>query len=216
MSVFPVTSVTLLQKMAAEVTGERESAWARFFALYQPAMRKFVEWHGGVEDPDDVVQMVLEKLVNVLKNRQYDHQKANFRSYLSTMIRNAMFSLYRKSAARGGGLNVSLDEILDAQLDPDAHGGFHKLDASLICSANQLDQIDLHWARACHDTAVEHVLTKTAMSARNREIYREYVIKARPAAEVAREFGVTKNLVGQIKFRVDRAIEGIELEFACA
>ena len=30
MSVFPMTSMTLLQKIAVEITGEREAAWIRF------------------------------------------------------------------------------------------------------------------------------------------------------------------------------------------
>ena len=36
MSAFPETSLTLLRKIAVQVTGEREAAWVRFFGLPYP------------------------------------------------------------------------------------------------------------------------------------------------------------------------------------
>jgi len=45
MSLFPPTSLTLLQKLAVEVTGGNEASWVRFFNLYTPAIRRFVEWN---------------------------------------------------------------------------------------------------------------------------------------------------------------------------
>ena len=47
MNVFPATSQTLLQKLAAQITGERESAWVRFFGLYEPAIKRFVWQRDG-------------------------------------------------------------------------------------------------------------------------------------------------------------------------
>ena len=63
MSVFPETSATLLAKLSARITGEDEAAWARFFELYEPAIRRFVELRGMGGDPDDVVQEVFLRLV---------------------------------------------------------------------------------------------------------------------------------------------------------
>jgi len=212
MSVFPDTSLTLIQKLAFEVTGIREAAWYRFFSLYQPAMRKFIEWHFDGHDPDDVVQTVFAKLAQKLQQGIYDPTKGSFRSFLSTMIRNEVYSLYRKAQVRGYGENVSLDEIEEDQIDPEMRGEYHCVDHALVCQAVQIDQIDLEWARACHESAVDHVLTKTAMSEKNKAIFREHVLLGRSATEVAKEFGVTKNLVGQIKFRVEHAIKQVELE----
>ena len=61
MSLFPLTSLTLLQKLAVEKTGGNEASWVRFFNLYTPAIRRFVEWNDHVHDPDDVVQEVYLK-----------------------------------------------------------------------------------------------------------------------------------------------------------
>ena len=66
MSAFPETSLTLLRKIAVQVTGERESAWVRFFGLYEPAIKRFVAYHDSAHDPDDVAQDIFLKLVNVV------------------------------------------------------------------------------------------------------------------------------------------------------
>ena len=58
MSSFPSTSQTLLEKLAAEITGGGGAAWTRFFELYTPAMKHFVRQIDHVHDPDDVVQDV--------------------------------------------------------------------------------------------------------------------------------------------------------------
>ena len=106
-----MTSMTLLQKIAVEITGEREAAWIRFFDLYTPAIRKFVEWHDSTHDPDDVIQDIYIKLVDVVQCGKYDSSKGTFRAFLATMIRNHLVSLYRKESVRGGGLHMSIDEI---------------------------------------------------------------------------------------------------------
>ena len=66
MSAFPETSMTLLKKIAVQVTGEREAAWVRFFGLYEPAIKRFVAYHDSTHDPDDVVQDIFLKLVNIV------------------------------------------------------------------------------------------------------------------------------------------------------
>ena len=76
MSAFPVTSLTLLQKIAVQVTGEREAAWVRFFGLYEPAIKRFVAYHDSTHDPDDVVQDIFLKLVNVCSLADTIRQKA--------------------------------------------------------------------------------------------------------------------------------------------
>lgn len=198
MSFFPPTSLTLLQKLAVEVTGGNEAAWVRFFALYTPAIRRFVEWNDKTHEPDDVIQDVYLKLVEILRAGTYQPDKARFRTFLATLIRRHLISLYRKDQARGGDRNFSLDELVEEPTVPPTQG----------------DALDRQWAEAKHAAAIEHVLTKTAMSQRNKQVYRAHVLEGRTADDVAAAFGITKNLVGQIKFRVEKAIAIIEDEFA--
>lgn len=196
MSLFPPTSLTLLQKLAIEVTGESEAAWVRFFALYTPAIRRFAEYNDSTHDPDDVVQDVYMKLVEVMRSGKYRPERAKFRTFLAMLIRHELIALYRKDQARGGAANVPIDDVAD----------------ELAVPAGQAERVDLDWARAKHEAAVEHVLTKTAMSAQSKAVYRAHVLEGKSADEVAAQFGITKNLVGQIKFRVDKAVAIIEEE----
>ena len=196
MSAFPVTSLTLLQKIAVQVTGEREAAWVRFFGLYEPAIKRFVAYHDSTHDPDDVVQDIFLKLVNVVQSGGYDSSKGSFRSFLATMIRRHLVSLYRKDQARGAGLHVDIDDVEPAM------------------PANVAEQIDAKWRMARHQSAIERVLTKTAISAQSRAVYRAYVEDEMPLDKVAAKFAITPAAVYKIKSRVEQMASIIEEEFA--
>jgi len=211
MSLFPPTSVTLLQKLAVEVTGGNEASWVRFFNLYTPAIRRFVEWNDYVHDPDDVVQEVYLKLVEIIRAGKYDPDKAHFRTFLALLIRHQLIALYRKDQARGGKANVSLDAL--CVTDNDGRARTPSAPPELAIPATQSDEIDLSWAKAKHEAAVAHVLTKVAMKAQSREIYRAYVIENRPMDEIVASFGVSSDIVYKVKYRVDKMIEAVEAEY---
>ena len=196
MSAFPETSMTLLKKIAVQVTGEREAAWVRFFGLYEPAIKRFVAYHDSTHDPDDVVQDIFLKLVNIVQSGGYSSGMGSFRAFLATMIRRHLVSLFRKDRARGAGLHVDIDDV-----EPSV-------------PADVAEQIDIKWRMARHQSAIEHVLTKTAISAQSRDIYRVYVEEGRSLDEVAAQFGVTKAVVYKIKSRVEQMAAIIEAEFA--
>ena len=201
MATFPDTPATLLARIAVEATGHAdESAWLRLFELYAPAIRKFAEYQGANADSEDVAQEIFVKLVNVLRNGSYRADAGMFRRYLAAMIRREVVSRWRKAQVRGDGVNIPLD-ALDVGAEP-------------AVPPEQEAAIDAKWRLARHEAAVEHALTKTALSARSREIYRAYVLDGRPIEEVAARFGVTKNHIGQIKLRVGRMIATLEAEYA--
>ena len=195
MSVFPESSLTLLRRVAVQVTGERETAWVRFFGLYEPAIKRFVSYHDNIHDPDDVVQDIFLKLVGIIQSGGYDSSQGNFRAFLATMIRRHLVSLYRKDQVRGNGMHVNLEDV------------------DLAIPADVIEQIDLKWRTARRYSAIEHVLTKTAISAQSRQIYRCYVIDEMPLDEVVERFGVSKAAVYKIKSRVEQMAEIIEEEF---
>lgn len=209
MSLFPPTSLTLLQKLAVEVTGGNEASWVRFFNLYTPAIRRFVEWNDHVHDPDDVVQDVYLKLVEVIRSGKYDPDKARFRTFLAMLIRHQLISLYRRDQARGGDANISLDALLE-----DEDGACRPMAVEPSVPASQADEIDLSWAKAKHEAAVEHVLTKVAMKAQSREIYRAYVIENRPIDDIVSIFDVTPAIIYKVKNRVDAMVAAVEEEYA--
>ena len=198
MSVFPPTSLTLLQKLAVEVTGGNEASWVRFFNLYTPAIRRFVEWNDHVHDPDDVVQEVYLKLVEVIRSGKYNPEKARFRTFLALLIRRQMITLYRQDQARHIADHCSIDDLTE----------------ELVAPSSQQEQVDLSWAKAKHEAAVEHVLTKVAMKQQSRDIYRAYVIENRSIDEISKTFNVPTDIIYKVKNRVNKMIEAVEMEYA--
>ena len=199
MAVFPDTPATLLARIAMQATGDAdEAAWTRLFDLYAPAIRKFAAGLGARSDAEDVAQEIFLKLVTVLRNGFYHADAGMFRRYLATMIRRELVSRWRKAQARGAASNTPLDD-LDVGEEPSV-------------PPEQAAVIDAKWRLARHEAAVEHALTRTALSARSRDIYRAYVLDERPIDEVAARFSVTKNHIGQIKLRVNRMIAALEAE----
>ena len=197
---FVRTQMTLLQRIAIEKTCEDEATWARFFELYYPAMVFFAKGIGGYDNAEDVASEVLVKLVDVLRHGKYERQPGkSFRAYVKTLIRNQLNDLYRKEKARGLGLKVELTDQIKEEVAGEDQDFALKLDTD--------------WAEACQNAAVQHVLTKTALSEQSKSVYREYVVKGRPIDDVANEFGISKNVVSQIKTRIERMISAIAAEY---
>lgn len=196
---FPDTPVTLLAKIAVQMTGQKdELQWVRFFDLYQPAIRKFAEYQGAKGDADDVTQDILLKLVDILRTGKYSSDAGKFRCYLATLIRREVISHWRKRQARAADDYVSIDNS-DAGVEL-----ADKLDAGLA--------LDAQWRLARHEAAVEHALCKTALSTKTKEVYRAYVLEERPLKEVMKKFGVSEDTVYQSKTRVNKMIAVLESE----
>lgn len=198
MSGFPTTSHTLIQKLAVDATGGNDAAWVRFFDLYTPAMKRFVQLIDHNHDPDDVVQEVYIHLVKILEERRYKAEKAQFRTFLKMLIRRQLIGMYRHERAHGAGETVPMDELADEPSVQPEQGA----------------ALDLAWDRARHEAAVEHVLTKTALSAKTKVVYRAHVLEGKSAEEACREFGIDNNYLRQIKFRVEKAIAIVEAELS--
>ena len=202
---FPLTSVTLIAKIKQLSPGEDSSAWVRFWNSYSLAIRQFAAMKGGEANADDIVMTVLGKLVDVLRTGQYSPEKGRFHSYLATMIVNEVHMAHRKEMARAGDRKVSLDaggedESSSALMD------------TLAAPEESPETIDADWRQAVLKSAVEHVLTKTALSARDRKVYRAYALEGRDIADVAKEFGLSRNSVSQIKSRIDKRIVAVGKE----
>ena len=200
MSAFPDTPKTLLSRMAAQVTGESETSWVRFFDLYQPVIRKFAEYVGAKGEAEDVVQEVFVKLVEVFRKGAYKPDRGRFRAYLATLIRREVVNRWHKAQVRAAERQVSLDN--------------DDFPVEVAVPSETAAVIDAKWRQARRSAAIEHVLTKTALAQQSKDIYRAYVLEERPIGEVAKAFGVPNNSVSQIKTRVERMIADYEAMFA--
>ena len=196
MSAFPDTPVSLLARMAAARTGASEASWTRFFELYQPVIVKFAAFSGAGREAEDIAQDVFVKLVEVFRRSAYDPAHGSFRAYLATMIRNEVVNRWHKAAVRSADRHVSIDN--------------EEHPVELAAPSETAAILDARWRLARRQAAVEHVLTKTALSEKSKAIYRAYVLEERPIEEVAAEFGVPNNTVSQTKTRVARMIAAHE------
>ena len=208
MSAFPATSVTLIQKIKTLAPGEDGAAWVRFWDTYSLAIRRFAALKGGEANADDIVMTVLGKLVNVLREGQYTPEKGAFHSYLATMIVNEVHMQHRKDRVRKADQHLSLDAPVGGNED----GGGMTLADTLQTTVTPADMYEDDWRQAVLASAVEHVLTKTALSDRDRAVYRAYVQEGRPIGEVAAEFGLSRNSVSQIKTRIEKRIVAVGRE----
>lgn len=199
MSTFPVTSFTLIAKIKDLPPGEDGAAWARFWELYAPAMRAFAVFKGAGANADDVVMTVFGKLVNFLRGGQYDPSKGKFHSYLATMIYNEVHMQHRKDEVRMSDSHVPLDDTLAE---------------TLAAPSSRADDSD--WQKAVLQAAIEHVLTKTVLSDRDRAVYAFYVQEQHTIEETAAKFRLTRNNVSQIKTRIEKRIAAIGREMAAA
>ncbi len=199
MRTFPPTSVSLIAKIKDLPPGEDGAAWARFWELYAPAMRAFAVFKGGTSNADDIVMSVFGKLVEVLRGGQFDPSKGSFHSYLAAMIYNEVHMQHRKDEVRKSDAHVPLDETLVESL-----------------AAPSTGDVEADWQRAVLQAATEHVLTKTALSERDRDVYRFYVQERHAIEEVAEKFHITRNSVSQIKTRIEKRIATIGREMAAA
>ena len=192
MSALPDTPVTLIARMAAQMTGEDEAGWVRFFDLYQPVIRHFAQAAGAKTDSEDVAQDVLVKMVEVFRRGAYKPEKGRFRAYLAAITRREVINRWQKAQARAEGRQVPIDDVQLA-VPPEAAA-----------------MLDAKWRLAQHAAAVEHVLTRTALAQKSKDVYRAYVLEERPIGEVAKAFGIPRNSVSQIKTRVEAMIADFE------
>lgn len=203
-TMFPVTSVTLIAKIRDLAPGEDSAAWVRFWDSYSLAIRRFAAKKGGEENADDIVMVVLGKLVNVLRSGQYTPEKGRFHSYLATIVVNEVRMAHRKDLVRAADRRVSLDTA-----PAGSEGTGRTLAETLAGNAPSPELLDEDWRQAVLDSAVDYVLTRTALSDRDRKVYRAYVTDGRDIGDVAAEFGLSRNAVSQIKTRISKRIVAV-------
>ena len=209
-AVFPPTSVTMIAKIRNLGPGEDSAQWVRFWNMYSLAIRQFAAFKGGEENADDIVMQVLGKLVEVLREGKYTPEKGKFHSYLASMIVNEVHMAHRREMARAGDRKVSID----SSSTTDEGDETDTLANTLSAPDESPAKLDEDWRKAVLKSATEHVLTKTALSERDRAVYRAYGLEGRDIGEVAKEFGVSRNHVSQIKVRIDRRIVAFGRELA--
>ena len=199
---FPETPQTLLKKIADLAKGDDAAVWLEFVELYEPPLRRFVRMADGRisdSDVDDAVQEIFVRLTEVLRTDGIDRKKGRFRDYLAAMTRRLLIDRYRSESSRVAALQRAADLPRNVSSLPDADPG---------------ELVDAVWSVAVRRAAIEHVLTKTAVSEQSKRVYRAIAVDMRPLKEAAAESGITYAAAKQIKSRLDRAVVEVERRMA--
>ena len=211
---FPDTPKTLLQKIADQTQRNDCAEWAAFVELYAPPLMRFVRLQSpgmSEADAEDVVQDVFIRLVDVLRERKIDRNRAKFRAYLASMTRHLLIDRYRAAQARPA---LAAGPVPNGWLAPSSAQDMGPVPGGLvgpvpIAAIDPGVAVDVLWRQVAREAAKEHIFTKTAVSAQSKRIY-ELLERGLSPREAAAQIGVSRDVVKQVKSRIDRAIAAIE------
>ena len=176
----PVTSISLLRDLAK---GSDAPRWKEFFDQYEPVMRGFLDGVFPGVDADDVIQETFLVLLKVLPGYRYvPDKKGHFRNYVIGVVKHKALDVLRRTSAQ------------------------NKLKSTLPVPEEEYEEFERRdeeeWRRSVKEAALEQVLADDSVSSRNREVFRHVVLMHESPESVARQFGITRNNVDQIKSRM--------------
>src|SRR5262245_16444014 len=172
----PATSPTLLRALRGP--DNDEAAWRTFLARYQPLIETWCRRAGlSAADADEVGSRVLAKLVQALRAFRYDPAH-RFRSWLRTVVLNEVRT-YRRDRGRRPGEQGSGDTAVHDRLEQaEGRGDFDAL----------VRELEEGLAR---DQAAVIGRVQARVDGRTWRVFWQTAVEARPAAEVAREQGLS-------------------------
>ncbi len=206
---FPETSSALLRELA---TGADSVRWTEFVELYDPVLRYGLHCLRNKDMPwlapslfDDIVQETFVSLAKAFPAGVYRRDRARFRTFLSAVLRKRAVDCLRK--ARPQSLRFLPDDQLQAALDASSP-------AFPSPSADSPDAPETRELRARLWTLmVDRVFRDSNFSGRSRAIFQRLVAGEAPDT-LAREYGLERNAVYQLKNRVMKALTAKARELA--
>ena len=181
MTTIPPTSVSLLKDIS---DGTASARWTDFYHRYAPAMRGFLrERYPSVED-DDVIQETLVALMKAMPDYHYTPDRhGHFRNWLIGIVKHK-----------------ALDALARAKHFSDIKAGMAEMGERPPVEPAATD--DDSWKRSAMEAAVDQMMSDESITARTREVFRHVALMHEPPEEVARQFGISRNNVDQIKKRM--------------
>ena len=179
MTPVPKTSVSLLKDIS---DGTASVRWTEFYRRYEPAMRGFLRERFPSVEADDVIQETLLALMKAMPEYHYTpDSKGHFHNYLMGIVKHKALDAIRRNASL-----TSLRSDLAQEED-------------LRIATNEDDD---SWKMAAMEAAMEQLMSDDSISASTREVFRHVALMNEPPEDVARQFGITRNNVDQIKNRM--------------
>jgi RNA polymerase sigma-70 factor (ECF subfamily) len=179
------TPLSLLEKLRRPAAGDLQDAWRRFVHLYTPLLFARTRRLGVPEaDMDDVVQDVFAVLARQMATFRYEPGQ-RFRGWLWTILLNKWRDRLRQRQAAPA---LGPDSALQAASSPD----------------NVAEQTEEDYRAYLVGRALE--LMKAEFAEADWRACWEFVVSGRPAADVARELGLSVNQVYLAKSRILRRL----------
>ena len=179
MTPVPKTSVSLLKDIS---DGTASVRWTEFYRRYEPAMRGFLRERFPSAEADDVIQETLLALMKAMPEyHSTPDSKGHFHNYLMGIVKHKALDAIRRNASL-----TSLRSDLAQEED-------------LRTATNEEDD---SWKMAAMEAAMEQLMSDDSITASTREVFRHVALMSESPDDVARQFGITRNNVDQIKSRM--------------
>jgi RNA polymerase sigma-70 factor (ECF subfamily) len=180
MSTAESTSISLLRRLKSP---QADMAWQRFVDLYAPLIFYWGRQRGlEPTDAADLLQDVLGDLVVKLRDFEYDASQ-RFRGWLRTIVVNRASNMRRRNElAPQTGQHIKLALAVDGEQDED----------DLLAEAQY----------RCHIAKQTLKLLKADFKDSTWQAGWMQIVEKRPAADVAKELGISLNAVYLAKSRL--------------
>lgn len=181
--IVPPTSISLLKDLS---NGAGAVRWTEFYRRYEPVMRAFLAARFPSVDADDAIQETLISLTKALPEYRYTPDgNGHFRNYLVGIVRHKALDAIRRRTARDNAKAAIAEE-----------------ERMRAAEAAQESGEDDDWRRSAMEAALDQMFADDSISPRTREVFRHVAIMHEKPEDVARQFGITRNGVDQIKSRM--------------
>lgn len=184
---FPQTSRRLIAALGTDLGSSR---WNEFIAAYAPGLRDYALRHFPRLDADDLLQETLLAFIRRLPNYVYDPEaKGAFHAYLVGILRICALTAISRTARESQKLETAGEQLQPQAEDEDA-------------------QARQRWQEAAYEIALRQFIADPRVHAQTKEIFRRVALRGERPEDVARDFGIDRNAVDQIK---DRSIRRLRL-----
>ena len=178
----PTTSTTLLKDLGADAQSPR---WGELVARYRPALEGFLaaRFPSLASESEDLLQETFLTLARRLPG--YVHapdEKGHFRNYLAGILRIHAAGAIRRRMREANALADA------TALAPEA--------------ADMTEDELREWRRAACEVALSQFLADPATEERTKQVFLRVAIGGEKPADVAADYGLTRNAVDQIRHRV--------------
>jgi RNA polymerase sigma-70 factor (ECF subfamily) len=178
------TQSILLARLA---DSQDPTAWAEFMDRYADLIRRFCQLRGLSDaDTEDTLQDVLLSLTKAMPGFRYDPAKGKFRSYLKTVVINA----------------------ISRKLSQNPH---HTLLSAVGSTGAPAESEETHWEAEWRQYHLRRALKtiEAEFSHADRQAFERNALRGEPAQQVADSLKMSVDSVYQAKSRISRRLSTI-------